>query len=157
MGGLSDFGQPGRSVAHRVATLSVLVFAVSTFGCREAAEPSVTTSLDAPSITRKTPPDTDLPAMGSTAGVSGLLASAPTAPAPAPSPEHAAGPATPQVPKQAPRPPSLDSDAAVAVDPDSEAKASKSANEMSGPEPGLSTDSTGQAATDSDAYALSRN
>jgi hypothetical protein len=153
--GLSNIGQLGPSVARCVATLSVLVVAVSAFACREAAEPSVTATFEAPPVTRETPPDTDTPAMGSRAAVSGILASGP--PALAPSPERSAGPAKPQVPKQTPRPPSIDSDAAVAADPDSEEKASKSANDTSGPEPGLSTDSTGRAAPDSDAYALSRD
>jgi hypothetical protein len=153
--GLSDFGQPARSVARCVATLSVLVFAASTFACREAAEPSAAATLEARPVTRETPPDRDAPAMGSPAAVSGLLASPP--PAPAPSPKRAAGLAKPQVPKPAPRPPSIDSDAAVAADPDTEARASDSANDTSGPEPGLSTDFTGQAAPDSDAYALSRD
>ena len=151
--GLSSIGQRGRSVTSCVATLSALVIAALTFACREAAEPSLTATLEAPPITRETPPDTDAPAVGSPAAASGLFAPGP--PAPTRSPERAAAPAKPQVPKRAPRPPSIDSDAAVAADPDSEAKASKSANDTSGSEPGLSTDSTGQAAPDSDAYALS--
>lgn len=153
--GLSDFGQPGRSVARCVAALSALLLAASTSACSDTTEPSVTATLEAPPDTRETPPDTDAPATGSPAAISGRLA--PPRRAPARPPARAARPAKRRVPKRAPRPPAIDSDAAVAADPDSEAMANKSANETSGPEPGLPADSTGQAAPDSDAYALSRN
>lgn len=52
--------------------------------------------------------------------------------------------------------PSVDSDAYVALDPDSEIKASEITSDASRFEAGSSGDSIGQAAADSDAYALSR-
>lgn len=150
--GSRNFAQLQRSFARSVAALTLFAAASWGFACREAVEPPRAHSVKTPPGASEISTETDFVGFIGSSGFAGTRAR--SEPAGSSAGEARGAEALP--PPQTAGAPSVDSDAYVALDPDSEAKASETANDSSRLETGLSGDSMGQAALDSDAYALSR-
>jgi hypothetical protein len=149
--------QPDRSFSRLirltrvVATLALFAVVSGTFACREAGEPSRAATGE--TLVSTSALSTKTSSVRFAGGAGGAKTRAGVEPTRSSVGEagDASAPSTPPAGLA-----SVDSDAYVALDPDSEIKASEIANDASRLEAGSSGDSIGQAAADSDAYALSR-
>ncbi len=153
-----DFVDSRQGSARWTLWLTLLLAAAWTLACSEDSDPArEPVALSGAAASTEAPTDTDeVVFFGSTGAVGSAAANDPAGAAPSRRavrlvPREAVPPPAPE-----PQQPALDSDQAVALDADREARANEAIREAAKSESGADADPSGPLRVDSDAYALSR-